>query len=97
MSGHFRAGRIFYGSKIGQPISTKAKTHLDPFPKSFAPPLQMSISKFIEKNLFFGNFTKTAIFGQVLFLLFLLRLGSDRGSDPQNRFFANVVPEDPQN
>ena len=33
--GHFRVGRIFYGSKIGQPISAKAKTHLDPFPKNF--------------------------------------------------------------
>ena len=33
--GHFRVDRIFYGSKIGQQISAKAKTHLDPFPKNF--------------------------------------------------------------
>ena len=85
--GHSRACRIFYGSKIGQPTSAKAKTHLDPFPKSF-PPLQMSISKFIEKNQFFGNFTKTAIFGQVLFLLFLLRFGV-----PRCCFFKSMISQ----
>ena len=84
--GHSRACRIFYGSKIGQPTSAKAKTHLDPFPKSFPPPFQMSISKFIEKNQFFGNFTKTAIFGQVLFLLFLLRFGV-----PRCCFFKSMI------
>ena len=36
--GHFRVDRIFYGSKIGQQISAKAKTHLDRFPKNFPHP-----------------------------------------------------------
>ena len=48
----------------------------------------MSISKFIEKNQFFGNFTKTAIFGQVLFLLFLLRFGV-----PRCCFFKSMISQ----
>mgnify|MGYP004149158675 CR=1 FL=1 len=48
--GHFRVGRIFYGSKIGQPISAKAKTHLDPFPKNFPLPLIRLTHFFNQKN-----------------------------------------------
>ena len=50
--GHFRAGRIFYGSKIGQPISAKAKTHLDPFPKSFAHPSNEYFKIYRKKSIF---------------------------------------------
>ena len=73
ISCHFRAGRIFYGSKIDQPISAKAKIHLDTFPKTFASPSSNEYFKIYRKNQICGNFTKTALFRQVLFLLLLLR------------------------
>ena len=64
--GHFRVGRIFNGSKIGQPISAKAKTHLDPFPKI---PSLKRFTFLYQKNQFFGHFTKISVFGEVLLLL----------------------------
>ena len=52
ISGHFRVVRIFYGSKIGQPTSAKAKTHLDPFPKSLLSPDSTILRNFKPTNAF---------------------------------------------
>ena len=43
---------------------------------------------FIEKNKFFGNFTKTENFGQMLFLLFLLRFVV-----PRCCFFKSMISQ----
>ena len=54
--------------------------------KKFSPPLIRLTHFFNQKNLIFGHFTKISIFGQVLFLLFLLLFGV-----PQCCFFKSMI------
>ena len=54
--------------------------------KKFPPPLIRLTHFFNQKNQFFGHFTKISIFGQVLFLLFLLLFGV-----PQCCFFKSMM------
>ena len=56
-----------------------------PFQKIF-PTLIRLTHFFNQKNLIFGHFTKISIFGQVLFLLFLLLFGV-----PQCCFFKSMI------
>ena len=68
--GHFRAGRIFYGSKIGQPISAKAKTHLDPFPKSFPPSSNEYFKIYRKKSIFWQFHQNSNFWSSVVFVAF---------------------------
>ena len=69
--GHFRVGRIFYGSKTGQKISAKAKTHLDPFPKTFAPLLNEYLKIYRKKSNFWQFHQNSNFLSSVVSVVFV--------------------------
>ena len=73
--GHSRACRIFYGSKIGQPTSAKAKTHLDPFPKSFPQPSNEYFKIYRKKINFLAISPKQQFLVKCCFCCFCCVLG----------------------
>ena len=76
ISGHFRAGRIFYGSKIGQQILAKAKTHLDPFPKNFPRSSNEYFKIYPKKINFLAISQKWQFFSSVVFVVFVTFWGT---------------------
>ena len=73
------------GRKSANQYRPRPKHIQIPFQKIF-PPLIRLTHFFNQKNQFFGHFTKISIFGQVLFLLFLLLFGV-----PQCCFFKSMI------
>ena len=75
----------YTGRKSANQYQPRPKHIQIPFQK-ISPPLIRLTHFFNQKNLIFGNFTKISIFGQVLFLLFLLLFGV-----PQCCFFKSMI------
>ena len=73
------------GRKSANQYQPRPKHIQIPFQKFF-PALIRLTHFFNQKNLIFGHFTKISIFGQVLFLLFLLLFGV-----PQCCFFKSMI------
>ena len=73
------------GRKSANKYRPRPKHIQIPFQKIF-PTLIRLTHFFNQKNQFFGHFTKISIFGQVLFLLFLLLFGV-----PQCCFFKSMI------
>ena len=76
ISRNFRAGRIFYGSKIGQPILAKGKRHLDPFPKTFPPSSNEYFKIYPKKINFLAISQKWQFFSSVVFVVFVAFWGT---------------------
>ena len=76
ISGNFRAVRIFYGSKIGQPILAKAKTHLDPFPKNFPRSSNEYFKIYRKKSIFWQFHQNSNFWSNVVFVVFVAFWGT---------------------